>query len=173
MASIKAAKGQEAVVETKLVRQFPSLTFLPIGDALAQVGRILSSLGNAVAIVGGLAVVTGIFVLAGALSVGRKQREADATVMKVLGATRRDVIVAFVIEYGLLGVLAALLAAGLGVAGAAAAMTYLLKIPPVIDPVLVTGVTTGAVLLSVITGILTTWSSMSVRPSRQLRGEGA
>lgn len=171
MGSIKARKGAEGDVESVLSRTFPALTFLPVGDAIARISAILSSLANAVALVGSLAVVSGVLVLAGAMTVGRKQREADAVVMKVLGATRSDVIIAFVTEYGVLGGLAAIMGAGLGTAGAWAILTYVMEIPFTINWSTIVLVTVGAVLVTIATGVLTTWSAMSVRPAQQLRTE--
>jgi putative ABC transport system permease protein len=169
MGGLKVADGADAVIEHKLVNQFPALTFLPVGDALERISAILASLGNAVALVGSLAIISGGFVLAGALAVGRKQREADAMIMKVLGATRQDVITAFVVEYGLLGALSAILAAGLGIAGAWGILTYVLEIPFTFEPGIVATVTLGAMALTIVTGIMTTWSAMSIRPAHQLR----
>lgn len=171
MASIKADEGAEDVVESRLSKAFPALTFLPVGDALERIGAILASLANAVAIVGSIAVLSGMLVLAGAMAVGRRQREADAVVMKVLGATRRDVIVAFAVEYGILGLLAAMLALVLGTTGAWAILTYVLEIPFALDLVTALTITFGAIVLTIVTGMLTTWSAMSVRPARQLRAE--
>lgn len=171
MGSISVQDGTEPEVETALSRSFPALTFLPVGDALARISGILSSLANAVALVGSLAVVSGVLVLAGAMTVGRRQREADAVVMKVLGATRGDVILAFVTEYGLLGALAAALGAGLGTAGAWAILTFVLDIPFQINWPIIALVTLGAVCMTIATGVVATWSAMSVRPARQLRSE--
>jgi putative ABC transport system permease protein len=105
------------------------------------------------------------------MAVGRKQREADAVVMKVRGATRRNVITAFAVEYGILGLLAALLAMILGTAGAWAILAYVLEIPFALDIGTIVTITLGAIVLTIVTGMLTTWSAMSVRPARQLRAE--
>jgi len=171
MGAIKAQDGTNDVVESRLSKAFPALTFLPVGDALARIADILSSLANAVAIVGSIAVLSGMLVLAGAMAVGRKQREADAVVMKVLGATRRDVIVAFAVEYGILGLLSALLALVLGTTGAWAILTYVLEIPFTLDIGTALTITLGAIVVTIATGMVTTWSAMSVRPARQLRAE--
>ncbi|MDT3707304.1 MAG: FtsX-like permease family protein [Thiobacillus sp.] len=168
---LKAAPGQEDALQRLLVERFPDLIFVPVGDALAAVTAILSTLSNAVAIVGGLAVLSGVFVLAGALAAGRQQREADATVMKVLGATRSDVVIAYLIEYGLLGALSAALAALLGGIGAWAFVTRVLEIGFRLDAGLVLVVAVTAVGLTILTGMLTTWSALSVRPVQFLRGE--
>ena len=168
---LKAAPGQEDALQRLLVERFPDLIFVPVGDALAAVTAILSTLSNAVAIVGGLAVLRGVFGRAGAGGAGRQQREADATVMKVLGATRSDVVIAYLIEYGLLGALSAALAALLGGIGAWAFVTRVLEIGFRLDAGLVLVVAVTAVGLTILTGMLTTWSALSVRPVQFLRGE--
>ena len=131
---MKAAPGSERELQTRLVERFPDLIFLPVGDALATFAQILSNVTTAVEVIGGLAVVSGVLVLAGAMAAGRQQREADAVVMKVLGATRGDVVRAYLIEYGLLGLLAAVLAAGLGLAGTWAFVEFVLEIDFWVDP---------------------------------------
>jgi putative ABC transport system permease protein len=105
------------------------------------------------------------------MAAGRKQREADAVVMKVLGASRGDVVRAYIVEYGLLGALAALLAAALGIAGSWAFVTQILEIDFYADPVTVAAVILGAVLLTIAIGTITTWSALSVRPAKFLREE--
>ncbi|MDV3253054.1 FtsX-like permease family protein [Devosia sp. BK] len=171
MGSIDVLDGAAPEVESRLSKAFPTLNFLPVGDALERIEAILSSLANAVALVGSLAVVSGVLVLAGAMAVGRKQREADAVVMKVLGAPRRKVIVAFVVEYGVLGALAAAMGAGLGVAATWAILTFVMDIPFAPNLTTIAIVVAGAVVTTIATGVLTTWSAMSVRPARQLRAD--
>lgn len=173
LATIKAKEGQEKSLERDLAKQYPDLTFISIGDALNQAANILSQLSTAVNIVGALAVVNGLLVLAGTMAAGRKQREADAVVNKVLGSTRGDVVKVFALEYALLGGFSALLASGVGIAGAYAITSR----PPMdidfsVDPVLILSVLVGAVVLTIITGALTTWSALSTRPAQYLRALG-
>lgn len=173
MGSIDVTDGAAAGVESRLSKAFPTLSFLPVGDALERIEAILLSLANAVALVGSLAVISGVLVLAGAIAVGRKQREADAVVMKILGATRRKVVVAFVVEYGVLGLLAALMGAGLGAAATWAILTFVMEIPFAPNLLTIALVIVGAVATTIVTGVVTTWSAMSVRPARQLRADVA
>ncbi len=135
------------------------------------VAAILDSVTNAVAIIGGLSLVSGLFVLAGAMAAGRRQREADAVVMKVLGASRGDVIRAYLVEYGLLGGLSALLAVLLGLAGAWAFITQVLQLTFTFDAGLIALVVLGAVALTIAIGTLTTWSALSLRPATYLRAD--
>lgn len=169
LGTIKASSGFEKDIERELARTFPDVSFIPIGDALNQVAGVLDQLGRAVNIVGGLAVINGLLVLAGTMAAGRKQREADAIIQKVLGATRGDVLWVFVLEYSLLGAFAALIASIVGVASAWAITQTILEVDFSADPVLIMSVIVGAVLLTVIAGAATTWKALSTRPAQVLR----
>lgn len=168
---LKAVPGQEREVQQRLVAEFPDLLFLPVGEALETFAAILANVTTAVEVIGGLAVVSGVLVLAGAMAAGRKQRESDAVVMKVLGATRGDVLRAYLVEYGLLGLLAAVLAALLGLAGTWAFVEFVLEIDFWADPLLIFWVALGTIALAIVVGMLTTWSALSTRPAAFLREE--
>jgi putative ABC transport system permease protein len=173
LVTIKAVEGKEKDLERALARQYPDLTFLPVGELLDQAAGILTKLANAVNIVGALAVVNGLLVLAGTMAAGRKQREADAVVNKVLGATRRDVVRVFALEYALLGAFSALLATCVGIAGAfGIAKVIQMDVGFSVDMVLVVSILVGSVVLTIITGALTTWSALSTRPAQYLRAMG-
>jgi putative ABC transport system permease protein len=118
-------------------------------------------------------VINGLLVLAGTMAAGRKQREADAVVNKVLGSTRADVVKVFALEYALLGAFAAILATLVGVAGAYLIITKAgIDVGFSVDPVLVLGVLIGSVVLTILTGAATTWSALSTKPAQYLRSLG-
>ncbi|HVW92850.1 MAG TPA: FtsX-like permease family protein, partial [Devosia sp.] len=96
---------------------------------------------------------------------------ADAVINKVLGATRGDVIKAFVLEYGILGAFAALLAAVLGVIGAWTITVYALQVGYGVDIPLILLVIVLTVVLTIATGAVTTWGALSTRPASFLRTE--
>jgi putative ABC transport system permease protein len=171
LGALKTAPADERAIEAALVTHFPTLGFIPVGEALAQVAGLIGALANAVAVVGGVAVLSGVFVLAGALAAGRRQREADAIVAKVLGATRRQVAAAFLIEYGLLGLLSALVAAALGAAGAWAVTTGVLQLGFRLDLLVILEVGAGAVVVTILTGLAITWTALASRPAAFLRAE--
>jgi putative ABC transport system permease protein len=173
LATIKASEGHEKDLERALAREYPDITFIPVGEALNQAADILGQLSIAVNIVGGLAVINGLLVLAGTMAAGRKQRESDAVVNKVLGATRGNVVRVFAIEYALLGTFAAALATVVGIAGAYAIIKLAgMDVGFGVDPVLILGVLVGSVVLTIVTGAATTWSALSTRPAQYLRALG-
>jgi len=171
MGSLKTGPGDVAGVEALLVKNFPTLGFIPVSDVLTQISAVVGALANAVGIVGGVALLSGVFVLAGALAAGRKQREADAVVTKVLGATRGEIALAYLVEYGLLGLLATLIAAGLGSIGGWAITTRVLQLDFSFDVPLLVEVALGAIAVTILAGLATTWSALSTRPAAFLRAE--
>jgi putative ABC transport system permease protein len=58
--------------------------------------------------------IAGIAVLAGTIASTEAQRLADSIILKVLGATRASITIAWFLEYALLGVMAAIAAAIIG-----------------------------------------------------------
>ncbi len=173
LATIKASEGHEKDLERALAREYPDITFIPVGEALNQAADILGQLSVAVNIVGGLAVINGLLVLAGTMAAGRKQRESDAVVNKVLGATRGNVVRVFALEYALLGTFAAALATIVGIAGAYAIIKLAgMDVGFGVDPSLIVGVLAGSVVLTIVTGAATTWSALSTRPAQYLRSLG-
>lgn len=168
---LRTVPGEERDMQRALVENFPELAFFPVSDALDVFSRILDSVTNAVAVIGGLAVISGLLVLAGAMVAGRRQREADAVVMKVLGATRSDIVATYLIEYGLLGALAAIIAAGLSLFGAWAFVELVLELDYRVDPLVIIGVIVTTVALTIAVGVATTWSALSIKPAGYLREE--
>lgn len=166
---LKTKPGEEDSVQAVLVADYPDLLILPVADALAAITTIVNAVITAVGVVGGLALVSGVLVLGGALSAGRRQRESDAVVHKILGATRVRLLGTFAIEYGLLGLLSTVFAVALGVAGAWIVVARVLQIDFGVDPALLGIVATGTVGLTLLVGAITTWSVLSERPAAFLR----
>jgi putative ABC transport system permease protein len=69
---------------------------------------------KAVRVAGGVTLVSGALVLAGALATAQRRRIIDAVILKALGVTRRRILVSHAIEYGLLALIAAIFATALG-----------------------------------------------------------
>lgn len=172
LGTIKAAPGREKALERTLFRAYPLVSFIPIGDALAQAADIFGKLSMAVNTVGGLAVINGLLVLAGTMASGRKRRESDAVIEKVLGATRGDVLKVFTLEYAILGAFSALVAAVLGVAAAWIITVNVLEFDFFADTGLLVGVVIGAIAMTIAAGALTTWQALSTPPARHLRAAG-
>src|SRR6185312_14351220 len=110
-------EAAEKVVR-ELAQRFPNLTAIPVRETLATIARIVTVIADAMRLVALVTVLSGILVLGGAIAAGHRRRVYEAGVLKVLGATRRTVTAAFLVEHALIGAAAAFAAAAIGTAAA-------------------------------------------------------
>jgi putative ABC transport system permease protein len=170
-AFIEVLPGQQVAVQRTLMEQYPQLVFIPIDEALGSIIKVIDSISSAVSVVGAIAISSGVLALAGALASGRRQREAEAIVEKVLGATRSDILIGYLIEYGLVGSVASLMATAIGLGGAWIVSSLFTDMRFEIDPGVLAIAIGSAFLVVFGVGAATTWGALSVRPGRALRDE--
>ena len=168
-AAVTALPGREQVVERELAAQFPDVRFIAIGDTLKQITEALSQLSFAAVLVGGLAVGNGLLVLVGSLATGRRQREADTVITKVLGATRLELMATAFTQYLILATLAALPAIILGVGLGWLVSMLMLNVEFTLNPDSLLVVLLVAIAITALLGALTILRAASARPARLLR----
>lgn len=98
----------------QLVKEYPSSSVIEIGQVLAEARTILGQVGLATFAAASVAVLAGLAVLIGAIAAARAVRTYDTVVMRVLGASRRQVLLMQFAEYGILAAVLAFVALGLG-----------------------------------------------------------
>ncbi len=98
----------------QLVRNFPSSSVIEIGQVLAEARVILGQVGVATFAAASVAVLAGLAVLIGAIAAARAVRTYDTVVFRVLGASRKQVLIMQLAEYGALAAILAVVALGLG-----------------------------------------------------------
>ncbi|MDO8705986.1 MAG: FtsX-like permease family protein [Sulfuricaulis sp.] len=96
---------------TALVRAFPAVTVLDMDQVLAQVRVILGQVTAAVELVLLFVLAAGFAVLFAALAASLDERFHEGALLRVLGASRRQLRAAHFAEFAVLGVLAGFLAA--------------------------------------------------------------
>jgi putative ABC transport system permease protein len=106
--------GQESRLLHEIAREFPSFTAIRVRDAIASLMGIITQVMVGVRAAGALTLVIGAIVLAGALATAHRRRIRDAVIFKILGATRRCIVTAHLVEYALLALVTGCIALGLG-----------------------------------------------------------
>lgn len=94
----------------QLVKQYPNLTVIDIAVLMQQVRGIMLKMSSTVEYVFIFSLITGVAVLYAALVATRDERLTEATLMRVFGASRRQVSMAYFTEFVLIGFAAALVA---------------------------------------------------------------
>ena len=108
-------------------RQFPTVASIRLSEAMEELEALVAKLALAIRAATGVALMTSVLVLAGALAANRRARLADATILKILGATRGRLTAMFLIEYALLGVSTAAFGVAAGALAAAWAVNHIMK----------------------------------------------
>ena len=117
LTSIYVPPGREGILAT-LAERFPAVSAIAIGPLLQKVRDIVGRGTRAVEAVFLFTLGAALLVSLAALQLTRAQREREVALMRTLGASRRQVLGALLVEFGgiglLAGLLSALLANGLG-----------------------------------------------------------
>jgi putative ABC transport system permease protein len=109
-----ASLAAEAKLARELGREFPATTSIRVKDAIDAFNVIFNRVMVAVRAAGSVTLLAGALVLAGALATAQRRRIKQAVVLKVLGATRRRILVAHLLEYLILALLTSLIALLIG-----------------------------------------------------------
>ena len=92
-------------------------------------------------------------------------------VLKVLGATRRDVLLGLMLEYGILGLATAAIALVLGSLAAGAFVTWGLEGDFVLLPGVALGTAAAGAAIAIAVGLAGTWRALGQKPAPLLRNE--
>jgi putative ABC transport system permease protein len=89
-----------------LVAQFPNVSAIDLREVLATVKTAVDNVTLAITVVGGIALLSGVLILAGAVAMTKFQRVYEAAILRTLGASTRMLGAMLALEYGGLGLLA-------------------------------------------------------------------
>jgi putative ABC transport system permease protein len=168
-ATVNMPTAQTGAVMRALLPRFPSVSVIEVGGVLKQIQDVVRQLSTAIAAAASVAILAGIAVLIGAIAAAREVRTYDAVMLKVLGATRAQILGAQAIEYVLISLIvgAAALALGLGAAWYVIVVLFKFEWLPDMAAVLLTlGAGVG---ITMIIGLLGSLPILTARPARALR----
>lgn len=175
LATIELGEGRtsadEDTVMATLVNRYTGITMIRVSDAIGQARELLASLAFAITSIAGVTLVTGMVVLAGALSAGREQRIYDNVVLKVLGGTRKLTLTVLLLEYSLLGLIAAAVALIIGSGAAWLLITEILELPFTLLPGVIFGTAATALAVTLLFGLAGTWIVLGAKAAPYLRND--
>ena len=171
IATVRSAPANEVAVLRALTDAFPNVSGIRVRDALEAVAGLLSRVGVALQATSSVTLLAGMLVLAGAVAAGQRARVRDAVVLKTVGATRAQIRSAWLVEFGILGLVAGLLAAAAGSAASWAVVRFVMRGEWVFLPGTLATVVIGCVLLTLALGYIGTALALRVRPAPLLRNE--
>ena len=168
--TIKSTDDQESANYQAITRTYPNVTTVRLKEVLENVQNLLEQIKGAIDVMASITIVAGVLVLSGAIAAGHKGRIYDSAVLKVVGATRKDILRAYIFEFIILGIATGIVAIILGSIAAYGIVvgimemewTFSLNIP------LITVI--AAIIITMSIGMFSIYKAMSVRPAQVLRG---
>lgn len=162
------AEAERALAKT-IPPAFPSSSLIEVGDVVSQVSVLLQQMAQAIAAAASIAILAGIAVLVGAIAAARQSRIYDSVIMKLLGATRRQILGAQALEYAILAVILGLIALALGLGAGWYVIVQIFDFTFAPDPATLAWTLIGGAGLTFTLGMLGSLPILAARPSEALR----
>ena len=165
------ADNEEAIaaIEKAVTDEFSNVSAISVREAVATATNILDLLGGAIRLTALVTLMSGIAVLAGTVASSEAQRLSDSIILKVLGARRKDILIAWLLEYALLGLLTALCASVIGTAASAALISGFLRADFYADLTVIASTAIIGAAATCLLGLFGAWRSLGHRPAPHLR----
>lgn len=168
-ATVNMPAFKTGAVMRALLPRFPSVSVIEVGGVLKQIQDVVRQLSTAIAAAASVAILAGIAVLIGAIMAAREMRTYDAVMLKVLGATRAQILGAQAIEYVLLSVIVAGVALALGLGGAWFVIVQIFQFIWLPDLAAVFLTLGAGVAITLVIGLIGSLPILAARPAQALR----
>ena len=142
---------------------------IEVGQVLVQAREILGQVGLATLAAASVAVLAGLAVLLGAIAAARAARTYDTVVLRVLGASRGQILWMQFLEYALLAIVLAVVALGIGSGLAWLVVTQLFEFDWLPDWAVVFAVLGAGLALVIGFAILGSLPLLKAKPAQALR----
>ena len=171
IATVRIADADQGGLLRAVTDALPNVTGIRVEDVLSAIAGLLNQIAAALTATGALTLLAGTFVLVGAVAAGQRRRVREAVILKTLGATRAQIRAAWLTEFGLIGLVAGLIAALVGSAASFGVAHYIMHTDWIFLPLTLIYTLAGALALMLLFGYAGTAAALRARPAPLLRNE--
>ncbi|MDF1837554.1 MAG: FtsX-like permease family protein, partial [Planctomycetota bacterium] len=169
LASARVDPAEEQSMQDALVAGFPNVTLLRLGPMLEKVSGVLERVAMGVRVLGWVAVLSGLAILAGAVAAGGLRRKREVALQKTLGMTRGGVALFLGVEYATVGLVAGICGTVAAYALAWGFLEQQLNLAHELNwfwfPIFVV----GSALIAALCGLLSSLRALATKPAVSLR----
>lgn len=169
VATLTVPDAAEGEIARAVPPSFPSSSLIQTGDVVSQITGLLTQMARAIAAAASIAILAGIAVLVGAIAASRASRIYDSVILKLLGATRRQILGAQALEYSVLALLLGLVALALGLLSGWFVITQIFRFTFAPDPWVLLLTLVGGAGMTLLLGMAGSLPILAARPARALR----
>ena len=171
IATVRASDESQGRLLRAVTDALPNVSGIRVADVLAAVGALFGQLGAALAATGSLTLISGTLVLGGAVASGQRRRTGEAVILKSLGASRSQIRAAWLVEFGILGLVAGVIAALIGTASSYGVVHYVMRTDWAFLPGILALTITGCVGMMLLFGYAGTEAALRVKAAPLLRND--
>ncbi len=171
IATVRVTDESQGRLLRAVTDALPNVSGIRVADVLAAVGAILGQLGTALAATGSLTLIAGTLVLGGAVASGQRRRTSEAVILKSLGASRSQIRAAWLVEFGVLGLVAGIIAALIGTASSYGVVHYVMATDWAFLPGTLALTILGCMALMLMFGFAGTEAALRVKAAPLLRND--
>ena len=166
-----ATPETSAQLQRAMVRHFPNVSVVDLGQILQTIDEVLSQVAFVVRFMALFSVFTGLLVLAAAVTTSRYQRIREAVLLRTLGASGKQIRHILLLEYAFLGAMAALTGLVLAIGGAWALAFFVFDIAFALPASAMVAVLVLVTILTICVGMFNSRGIAARPPLEILRGE--
>ncbi len=171
IATLRASPAEQGQVLRVVTDALPNVTGISVTDVLNALAAILGQIAAAFAGTGAITLASGALVLAGAVASGQQRRIREAVVLKSLGATRSQIRAAWLVEFGIIGATAGLLAAVVGSLASWAVLRFVMHADWRFEPIVLAATVLACIALMLAFGYAGTAAALRAPAAPLLRNE--
>lgn len=160
---------KEMALQAAVVDALPNITALSTRDIVDTVESVVNKLLTLVDFMSAFAIVSGLFILSGAIASTKFRRMKESAILKTLGAKRSVVVSILGYEYAMLGVIAATIGVLLSSGLSWAVMEYIVKSDWHLRVTPLGWALLTAIILTTLTGIVSSLDVIRNKPIQTLR----
>ena len=169
IATLRATPETQGAVLRAVSDALPNVAGIRVEEVLRSLSNILDQIALALTATGGITLLSGMLVLAGAVAAGQARRVREAVLLKTLGASRAQIRAAWLTEFLAFGLTAGLLAGLVGTASAWSVVRFVLRADFVFLPGRLALTLLAALILMLVTGYLGTAAALRAKAAPLLR----
>lgn len=172
VAAVRAETPEHSArVQRAVVSALPSVTAIDLALVMQTVDNIFSKVAFVIQFMALFTVLTGVIVLVGAVMTGRFQRIRETVLLRTLGATRKQLTQIMLVEYTVLGVLAAIAGGLLAIVANGLLAKFIFHLSPATPPLELIVAVVAVVAVTLTTGLIANRGITSHPPLEVLRQE--
>jgi putative ABC transport system permease protein len=168
MTSFHVPDNQRAVLNA-LVKAFPTVVLIDIASIMAEVKSMLAQVSRAIEAVLVFVLVAGLLVIVTHVSASLDARRFEAALLRVFGASRRELHYRMISEFVMIGALAGILAALMTELLAGLINWKVFDMPPVMHPVIWWQAPLAGIMMVSLAGLAGARRVWSASPMQTLR----